>query len=115
MAINEDGEYELHILDTQDQYNAYLRKYGLQGAGQQVIGQVIPGQQQVIPDQQQVIPDQQEEQQPGFGVEAEGGKRRTKTKKHKRVKHNTKRVPKVRLNKSKRKVVRKATKTRSRK
>ena len=41
--------------------------------------------------------------------------RRTKTKKHKRVKHNTRRVPKVRLNKSKRKPIRKSTKTRSRK
>ena len=88
MAINEDGEYELHILDTEEQYNAYLRKYGLQEEDET-----------------------EEAAEVGVG-QAEGGKRK-KTKKHKRVKHNTKRVPKVRMNKSKRKVVIKATKTRS--
>jgi hypothetical protein len=97
MAINEDGEYELHILDTEEQYNAYLRKYGLQREGQTGVAAEGVGQQAV---------GQQTEQA------AEGGKRK-KTKKHKRVKHNTRRVPKLRLNKSKRKVVRKATKTRS--
>ena len=100
MAINEDGEYELHILDTQEQYDAYLRKYGLQEEDEtEEVEQQQVGQQQV--EQQQV-------------QAAEGGKRK-KTKKHKRVKYNTRRVPKVRLNKSKRKGVRKATKTRSRK
>jgi hypothetical protein len=107
MAINEDGEYELHILDTEDQYNAYLRKYGLQGEDDTGVDET--GQEQQVEQTEQQV--EQTEQQQGV---AEGGKRK-KTKKHKRVKYNTRRVPKVRLNKSKRKVVRKATKTRSKK
>ena len=100
MAINEDGEYELKILDTEEQYDAYLRKYelteGQQVLGQQVLGQQVLGQQQVV---------------------RQGGniRKNTKTKKkHKRVKHNTKRISKVTLNKSKKQSIRKTTKTRSR-
>jgi len=121
MAINEDGEYELNILDTQEQYDAYLRKYELteQVSGPQVVGSQVVGSQVVG---SQVVGPQVVEQVVGSQVEqvvGQGGniRRNTKTKtkkKHKRVKHNTKRISKVRLNKSKRNAIRNATKTRSR-
>ena len=71
MSINEDGEYELIILNTKEDYNNYLKKYGL-------------------------IEDNNVSNQENNNMEI-GGKiqKNKKTKKHKRIKHKTRSLQKI--------------------
>jgi hypothetical protein len=88
MTINEEGQYELVILNTKEQYDAYIKKYGLED------------------EDEEEKKDEEEEKEEKDAI---GGKK--KTKKHKRVKYNTRRTSKLRLNKTQKRHRRKHNKT----
>jgi hypothetical protein len=75
MNINEDGEYELIILNTKEDYNNYLLKYGL------IEDSIVSNQE-----------NNNMEMDIGTGGKIQKNK---KTKKHKRIKHKTRRLQNI--------------------
>ena len=98
MSINEDGEYELIILSTEEDYRAYLNKYQLSEENQIT---------QENQDQRQGQPMQQQPR-----VEMGGRRIKKNTKKYKIIKHKTRRIKSIKQNKNTRRNSKKYKKTR---
>jgi hypothetical protein len=93
MDINEDGEYELNVLNSEADYNNYLKRYNLD----------IPQQPTV---QQPTV------QQPTVPSETSGGK--IKTRKSRIFKHKTRKIQKLRNKRYTRKNIKKLIKRKTR-
>jgi hypothetical protein len=96
MSINKDGEYELIILDTEEQYKAYLKKYQLEEE---------PNQESLIHNNEvdMNMNDNNNNNNNSNKRKSEGGKKQTKkqVKKPKTKKQTNKRIQKYKNNKSK--------------